>query len=168
MSLFKILFPTQVKSMAKLKESLEDTLTRENVLKVQLEQALKKSSPQNMENIMRVSLGLPYINFHNLEDDGKGNDNPPHYLKGFNPEQRAAYIAELAQIFRKPQFQEVLNYHINVLGNHSLQKAPENKMESGRIGIISLRGFRKEFEEADAEYMEKAKEEEEIDVHEVL
>lgn len=135
----------------------------------ELEERLKKKSDINeMENIMRASLGLPYIRFDNIERDTDGNDNPPHYLKGLDPDERKAYINELSTIFKNPKFKEVMNYQINVLGNHSIQKAGDADMRNGRIGIIALRAFRKSFEDANKEYMDSLKEEENFDDHAVL
>ncbi len=142
--------------------------TRAAEYRKELDELKQTPTPEEMENLMRRSLGLPYINFHDIEPDGKGNDNPPHYLKGLDDQARKAYVAELAQIYKNDKFQAVVNYHINVLGNFSLQKAKDEDMRSGRIGIIALRGFRKEFEDANAEYQDTLKPEEEFDTHGIL
>lgn len=167
MNLHKLLFPSYEERIDDLKVRGDEF--RDSLILVRREiRELSNKTPEEMENLMRASLGLPYIRFDNIEKDTKGNDNPPHYLKGLDFEGRLSYIAELSQIFRNPKFREVMNYHINVLGNHAIQKASDSDMRNGRIGIIALRGFRKEFEDADAEYMESKKDEEDFDKHGVL
>lgn len=174
MNLHKILFPAREKQIETLEarfkghseKSIKDTQTIIH-LKNQI-QVLESQTPDEMENLMRASLGLPYIRFDNIEKDAKGNDNPPHYLKGLDQQARLTYLADLSQIFRNPHFQEVMDWHVNVLGNHSMQKASDADMRNGRIGIIAFRGFRKEFEDADAEYMESNRPEEDFDKHSVL
>lgn len=178
MNLHKILFPSKDKELAFYKKdlnyevkSLQDQLLIYQRKSMRLEEqieSLPKNTPSEMENIMRASLGLPYIRFDNIEKDSKGNDNPPHYLKGLDQQARLTYLADMSQIFKNPHFIEVMNYHINVLGNHSIQKAADEDMRNGRIGIIALRGFRKEFEDADAEYMDSKQPEEEFDKHGIL
>lgn len=174
MNLHKILFPSYENELKGLRDRNDEFENRCSFqhgqitsLKIRLAE-LEERTPNEMENIMRASLGLPYIRFDNVETDARGFDNPPHYLKGLDQQARLTYISELAVIFRNPHFQEVMNYHINVLGNHSMQKAADSEMRNGRIGIIALRGFRKEFDTANAEYMESKKEQETFDAHSVL
>lgn len=167
MNLHRILFPK-----CEERESYGDDLVEEyedqlEELRKEIE-ILKAQTPEQMENIMRASLGLPYIRFDNIEKDLKGSDNPPHYLKGLTPDARTAFLAELSQIYKKPEFQTVMNYHINVLGNHSIQKAKDEDMRNGRIGIIALRGFRKELEDANTEYLDSLKQDEDFDKHSIL
>lgn len=173
MNLHKLLFPRKERqfadlllSVAKMEVNLPIELAQRD--KENYEKGRVSVKPDEMENLMRASLGLPYIRFDNIEKDSKGNDNPPHYLSGMNPDQRLSYLSEMSQIFKKPEFKEVLNYHINVLGNHSIQKAKDEDMRNGRIGIIAIRGFRKEFEDANAEYMDSLKDPEEFDKHATL
>lgn len=162
MNLHKLLFPKEEeklrlkdtqcqfleRSSKSLAERLQDVLVENKHLK------REQKSPDKLENLMRMSLGLPYISFHDIETDAGGNDNPPHYLKGLDPEARKGFIAELASIYRSERFKAVMNYHINVLGNHSMQKAQDSDMRNGRIGIVALRGFRQEFEKANSEYQD--------------
>lgn len=117
----------------------------------------KEKEPFGMENIMRASLGLPYLRFDNIETDSKGNDNPPHYLKGLDSQARKEFISYLASVYRDDRFKAVMNWFINVMGNHSFQKAPKETMDNGRIVVIGFRQFRKEFEDATAEYQDSLK-----------
>lgn len=172
--LHKLLFPKRHHQIAVLHEvnkELNDEIDKVQTSLTEISEEvhkMKKATPQEMENIMRVSLGLPYIKFHNIEDDGKGSDRPPHYLKGLPPDARTAFIAELSQIYRNPKFKEVMDYHINDLGNNSIQIANDENMRNGRIGIIAFRKFRKEFEDADAEFTNSMQDKEEFDEHAVL
>ncbi len=172
MNLHKLLFPKKEKQMVDLLTAIaqmELNLPRElKERDKKIDELRYNNTPNAMENIMRASLGLPYIRFDNVEDDGKGSDRPPHYLKGLSPEARQGFVAKLAQIYRTPEFQAVANYHINDLGNHAIQIANDENMRNGRIGIIAFRKFRQEFEQADKEYVDSMKDEEKFDKHAIL
>lgn len=165
MNLHKLLFPKKYDEAISLSLTIAQLCKENTALRGDIE---KLQNPENMENLMRASLGLPYIHFDNIETDAKGSDNPPHYLKGLDTKARLAYISELATIYKNEKFQAVMNYHINVLGNHSIQKATEDKMRNGRIGIIALRGFRKELEDANNEYISSLKQEENFDPYGIM
>lgn len=123
----------------------------------------------SMEDVVRKSLGLPSINFVDLEDDGRGNDRPPHFLKGLDSQSRQTFISELSQIYKNDKFKTVMEYHINDLGNYSLQVATDENMKNGRIGIIAFRKFRKHFEDAHAEYLESIENDNEnFDRHSIM
>ncbi len=181
LNLHKLLFPEKERELKKLQidsdtdrkdyiavhEVLMENRIENTALKSKIKE-LEENTPDKLENLMRASLGLPYIDFENIERDTEGNDNPPHYLKGLDDDERKAYISQLAQIWKNDKFQAVLRYNINVLGNYTIQKAPDESMKNGRIGIIAIRGFRKDFEDAYAEYMESAKEPEDFNKFSVL
>lgn len=165
MNLHKLLFPEKEKEMERLSDKYLQALSDKAELKA-MKERLEKNTPEEMENLMRHSLGLPYLRFDNIEQDTKGADNPPHYLKGLDKQARLAFVGEMSQIFRNDKFKIVWSWYINVLGNHSIQKAPDKDMANGRIGMVALRGFRKEFEDADAEYQDSTKDtDEDFDRH---
>lgn len=179
MNLHKLLFPSKHKeiekriwdldAVRKLARQDEQTITslEKSVTGLKAEvKKLKDQTPEMLENIMRASLGLPYLRFDNVKADAKGNDNPPHYLDGLDSEARKGFVSYLASVYRDERFKSVMDWFVNVLGNHSIQKAPKETMENGRLGIIAFRGFRKEFENANAEYQDSLKDgDEDFDKH---
>lgn len=107
-------------------------------------------------------LGLP-ISFHDVNDDGK----PPLFLDLLNEKERKIKVAELARIGRDEYFNKMIDYTINVLGNYAIQKASDENMKNGRVGIIAIKMFRDFFGQVVAEDMENKKVEE-FDEHSVL
>ena len=69
-------------------------------------------------------------------------------------------VAELARIGRDEYFNKMIDYTINVLGNYAIQKASDENMKNGRVGIIAIKMFRSFFSEVVAEDMENKKVEE--------
>jgi len=103
--------------------------------------------PKTIDDFIEFSLtelGMPIIDYENVDNNGK----PPHYLQGLTVEQRKYKIADLASIYNNGNFQEVIRYIINLLGNHSMQKASKDTMVNGRVGIIVMRTMMKEFKNA--------------------
>lgn len=144
------------------KSEFEKMYARAKNFKSELKE-LKTSTPV-ISDLMRDSLGLPMIHFENVDSNGF----PPHFLAGLVPEARKQYISEMVQIYKNEKFKVVMDYTINLLGNHSIQKADKDKMENGRIGIIALKTFRKQFEDVLAENDESRKVPEDFDEHAVL
>ena len=66
-------------------------------------------------------------------------------------------MAELARIGRDEYFNKMIDYTINVLGNYAIQKASDENMKNGRVGIIAIKMFRSFFSEVVAEDMENKK-----------
>ncbi len=148
--LFQWLFPQKFNQIKELETLIEERL------KPLEEQAQKEPS---MNELMRESIGLPYIDFSNVDEEGM----PPHYLSGLSDEGRKAYVADLESIYSNEKFQEVCSYIINVVGNHAIQKASEDKMRNGRIGIIGIRTLLTEFSNAHSEYLSSRSKPEEFD-----
>lgn len=150
--MIEILFPGKVENYKKRIKELEKKVEF-------LEGTQRKIKVPTIDDLMRDSLGLPMIHFHNVDEEGK----PPHYLSGLNDDLRKQYIAELNAIYINEKFQEVLNYTINLLGNHSIQKATDENMRNGRIAIVGIRTLLKEFKDAHAEYVDSMKGKDDFD-----
>lgn len=120
-----------------------------------LEKRDKKNPPSEAE-IMQYclkTLGVPLINFADVDSEGK----PPSYLDGLKPEQRKDFIAHMEAMYADEKFQAVVAYVINLLGNHSIQVAEDDKMRNGKIGIIGIRTLMGEFISAHQEYVDSKK-----------
>jgi len=159
--IFKWFFKKELDDLVRLRIKV-DELEEENQDLEDLIRLMRDSA--TTENLMRESLGLPYIDFANVNEDGK----PPHYLKDLDENARKSFIAELESIYANEKFQKVVAYVINLLGNHSIQKAEEDKMRNGRIGIVGIRTLMSEFIGAHNEYVNSRKQPDEFDPNEVL
>ena len=148
--LFKILFPGKFE----LLEAYEKDF---NVRVAELEKKAKERP--SMADLMRDSIGLPMIDFSNVNEYGR----PPSYMSGLGEVERKNYIASLVAIYRDPKFQAVYNYVNNVLGNHTVQVFDDDKMKTGRYAIIGVKAFMKEFEKAISEHTTGVKSDEEWD-----
>lgn len=159
--LFKWLFPKEYEKRDKTIISLEEIIKQDGreitKLRIQVEQ-LKRSQPK-MADLMRDSLGLPTLDFSNVDKEGY----PPHYLKGMTEKQRKSFIGELSAIHAKPEFQTVLNYWINMFGNHAIRNADKDP-QPGRYGINGVAMIRKSFEEANKEFVDSMQPEDEEDL----
>lgn len=146
----KILFPKTHKKLVFLE-------AENRLLNIENEELQKNKIVDYIPN-----LGLP-ISFHDVNDDGK----PPFFLDTMNETERKTKVAELARIGRDEYFNKMIDYTINVLGNYAIQKASDENMKNGRVGIIAIKMFRSFFSEVVAEDMENKKVEE-FDEHSVL
>lgn len=164
--IFKFLFPSFHGVLVERKEAVANLRT--SLMKVVQENAAliekTKQRQPTMSDLMRDSLGLPMIHFETVDKEGK----PPHFLQGLSPEARKRYIASMAQIYRNEEFQGVMSYTINRLGNHSLQVALGENTKNGQMGIVALKQFRKEFEEVLSEYEEARKNDNDFDEQSIL
>ncbi len=163
--LFTLLFPKKNRYLNQAKidhDYYEDELRKRNELIRELRDKLDevKKPVGTMEDLMRASIGLPMIDFANVDnDEGK----PPHYLEGLTDDQRKNFIASMETIYVDEKFQKVVSYVINLLGNHSIQKADEDKMRNGRLGIIGIRTLTAEFLKAHNEHVSAKKKDEGFD-----
>lgn len=159
--LFKFLFPKFYKQYIDRKDRIDilgemvQTETRRNEgLQLRVRRSDEKPTFDKMFAAILMELGLPNgLDFADVDEDGK----PPHYMHGLSDEGRKNYIARLESIYSDTHFNDVLKYVINVIGNHSIQKAPEDKMKNGKIGIIGIRTLLSEFAKAHDEYLQSRK-----------
>lgn len=153
--LFKWLFPEKTKEIEVLKQKVYIGQKDREYWK-----ELYEEKP-TMADLMRDSLGLPMIDFINVDKDGE----PPHYLHGLDEDKRAIFIGELSNIYRKPEFKAVINYWTNLFGNYAVRNADKDP-QPGRYGINGVACIRKSFESAHKEFVamnspEEGKEEDE-------
>lgn len=123
---------------------------------------LKSRSPTEQE--LMAYFGIPIIDFYDVDDEAK----PPHYLADLSDEARKNFIADMESMYVNEKFQNVVAYIINVLGNHSFQKASEENMKNGRYAAIGVRTLMAEFIKAHNEFTESKKIPDEFDEHEVI
>lgn len=170
--LFKLLFPAKYSYIKNQEYELENLKELESKHKEQLSRAhelvkeighelgeYRKSTKEFgvtesefMEYCLKT-LGVPVLDFSNVDDDGK----PPHYLANLTDAERKDWIAHLETIYADPKFQSVVSYVINLIGNYSLQKAEDEKMRNGKLGIIGIRTLMTEFINAHTEFSEQKK-----------
>lgn len=159
--LFKLLFKKEAKNLERYKDLW---LKCERNLNLERLKSLEASKIKpSMADLMRDSLGLPMINFANTDKDGY----PPHYLEGLKPDERAVFVAELNNIYQKPEFHAVLEYWINAFGNHSIRKG-KDEVDPGRYSINGVAMIRKSLESAHQEILDAQKPDEKFDIHAVL
>lgn len=99
------------------------------------------------------TLGIPFIKFSEVDNEGK----PPHYLADLNDVARKDFIAHMESIYNDEKVKTVLSYVINLIGNHSMQKADDDKMRNGKIAIIGIRTLWSEYIQAHQEYVDSKK-----------
>lgn len=139
--LFKLLFPKKYVEMKDLKRITDENIER------RMKEAIK--SKFTVEDLVCQSLGLPTgIDFSNVDNEGM----PPHYFKGLSDEQRKLWIGDLETIYANDKFQTVVKYVINMIGNHGIQKAPDDKMRNSKIAIIGIRTLLTELKTAHEEF----------------
>ncbi len=163
--LFKLLFPEKEKLLRVKENAIENYLDEINCLNDEIDK-LEVYSP-TVADLMKFcteSLGIPFIDFANIDEDGK----PPHYLSGLTDAARKDFIARMESIYTDDKFQIVVSYVINLLGNHAIQKADDDKMRNGKIGIIGIRTLIGEFLQAHREYADSRKPVEGFDPLEVM
>lgn len=146
--LFKLLFPGKVEEIRRLK--IDSSLWEKRFTEVRVRELNEQQKEKpTMADLMRDSVGLPMIDFVNVDSDGE----PQHYLHGLDKDQRAVFIGELSNIYRKPEFQAVLNYWVNMFGNYAVRNA-KGDSQPGRYGINGIASIRKSLESANKEFME--------------
>lgn len=123
------------------------------------ETKLRDPTPQE---IMKY-LGLPPINFNNVDEDGK----PPSYMPE-DPEERKNFVADLEVIYQNQRLKKVFEYIINLLGNHSFQVAEEGNMRNGRYAMLGVKALWSELENAHLEHKANTEKKEPIDKHAIL
>lgn len=161
--LFKLLFPRKFKQLEILKvishadqESAVSLREENGKLRRELITEKKKNEEITLEEVVQYcmnTLGIPWIQFSEVDEDGK----PPHYLEGLSESERKDFIAKLESIYTDDQFQTVISYVINLIGNFAIQKADDDQMKNGKIGIIGIRTLLSEFIEAHQEYVDSKK-----------
>lgn len=119
----------------------------------------KKVTQEQVMQWCLDTLGVRFIDFSNVNADGQ----PPHYLDDLSPEARKEWIAGLNSIYTDPKFQKVVAYTINLIGNHAIQKAEDDNMKNGKIGIIGIRTLMTEFMQSHDEFVDSKKPDEEFD-----
>lgn len=145
--LFKLLFPSKFEEIKLLEEDNEYLFESIEILKEEPKETF-----------------IP-LDFSNVDDNGK----PPHFLSDLNDDARKQFIASMESIYSDEKFNKVINYVINVWGNHSFQVEPdETKMRNGRFAVLGIRTLMKEFEKMHSEYIGSKNKEEEFDPLEIL
>lgn len=119
------------------------------------------------ESFMNL-LGLPALDFSNIDKEG----NPPDYLEGLSVEARKNYVADLEVVYAHEKFNRVMDYVVNVLGNHIVHKdtgePPQDRTKNGQMAIVGVKMIKRQLEKAHNEFMESKKVEEEFDEQEIL
>lgn len=162
--LFKLLFPdkvAEINNLIDLEKKHKDQLTSAfNTVQEVRDELIRYSHREESEitendlfKYCLETLGVPMIDFSNVDNDGK----PPHYLASLTDSERKDFIAHLETIYSDPKFQTVVSYIINLIGNYSIQKAEDDKMRNGKLGIIGIRTFMGEFINAHTEYNDQKK-----------
>ncbi len=157
--LFKFLFPHRAKQIEVLRlltASSEEKATRERLRADSLGEELKAKEKTTLQDVVAYctdTLGIPFMSFYDVDDDGK----PPHYLAGLSDAERKDFIAKMESIYTDDKFQIVVAYVINVIGNFAMQKAEDDQMKNGKIGIIGIRTLMSEFIEAHQEHVDSKK-----------
>lgn len=157
--LFKFLYPKrfqEIKSLQKEKSVLEEELklTRKDVMN--LFEKTQEPHEITLADFMRFSfeqLGIPSLDFSNIDEEGK----PSHYLAGLSDIERKNFIASMESMYADDKFQKIVSYVINLIGNHAIQKADDEQMKNGKIGIIGIRTLMAEFINAHQEYVDSKK-----------
>lgn len=163
--LFKFLFPKKAAEIEDLFSREIEALHLSNEyrdrflrLSKELDHLKRKESTTKLteDQFMQYcldTLNVPWLNFANVDDAGR----PPHYLAGLTPEARKDFVAHMESMYADEKFQTVVSYVINLIGNHSIQKAEDDKMKNGKIGIVGIRTLMSEFINAHKEYVDSRK-----------
>lgn len=133
---------------------------RDNRIK-QLERelvALKKEPTPTMADLMRDILGLPMVDFANVDSEGY----PKHPADGMSKDERLAFMGELNRVYTNDAFKLLMEYWINMFGNHSVRNADKDA-QPARFSINGIAMLRKELETAHHEVVEASKEDEKFD-----
>jgi hypothetical protein len=171
--LFKLLFPGKAEELKELEEAWLESITMMNSAlndnqelneKLKEAQTIKPITEAQVMTWCVQTLGIPYLSMADVDDEA----HPPHYLSDLSEDERKVWISSLENIYSSQKFQAVIAYVINLLGNFSLQKAEDDKMRNGKIGIIAIRTLMTEFANAHKEFMDRRKPEEEFDPLEVM
>ena len=159
--LFKWLFPKKHEKMRSMEFDLE--LFELQKSHEQYYESSQDKKP-SMADLMRDSIGLPMVDFINTDTEGY----PTHFMAHMKPEERKVAVSKLHNIYKDELFMSVLDYWINMFGNHSIRKGSADITDSGRFGINGIAMIRKELEKASTEFTADMKPEEEYDEHEVI
>lgn len=157
--LFKFLFPKKYERLeyvtlqrSDLSAEVMKLSSEVNKLRLRVRVDDSISESEFMQYCLQT-LNIPWLNFANVDDDGK----PPHYLAGLTTEARKDFVAHMESMYADEKFQTVVSYVINLIGNHSIQKAEDDKMRNGKIGIVGIRTLMSEFINAHKEYVDSRK-----------
>lgn len=160
--LFKLLFPSKAIVMDDMDRIIKKNIDqiwdlRQEVeslqsLRLEATEPAEPTQSQFMDYCLKT-LGLPYIDFANVDENGR----PPHYLSGLTDAQRKDFIGHMESIYADEKFHKIVSYVINLIGNHAIQKAPEEQMRNGKIGIIGIRTLMAEFINAHQEFTDSKK-----------
>lgn len=147
----------------KLKQ--ENEALKQKLIERELEiHDLKEKTKHTKADLMRDVLGLPMVDFANIDSEGY----PTHYLEGLSQEERKNVVADLAIIYQNRRFQMVTNYLLNLFGNHAIRKPQENDKN---LAVFSMNGIRMVLEElrkAELEHAERHNPPEKFDTLAVL
>lgn len=157
--LFKLLFPGKAKELKELEEAW-----LESIEKLKEVQTIKPITEAQVMTWCVQTLGIPYLSVYDVDQEGL----PPHYLSDLSEDERKVWISSLENIYSSQKFQAVIAYVINLLGSFAVQKADDDQIRNGKIGIVTIRTLMAEFANAHKEFMDRRKPEEEFDPLEVM
>ena len=155
--LFKFLFPEKFRLLENSEVLLQraDTLrkVREAIKTPQGADVIKHSEEiyrlsqlqkPSLADLMRDSLGLPMIDFVNVDESGL----PKHPFKNLSDIERRSYVFSLDQVYTNRNYHEVMDYCINLLGNKAVLAQSEEARHTAGLGIVALKMFREIFKDA--------------------
>lgn len=127
---------------------------------------LKK--PGKIEDLMRLSLGIVPLDISSVPPEDR-NCLPKHYTDGMNDAQKLELWGSLNGVFNNENFQKMCKYLVDVQGNWTVRKGiSDRENDAGRFCIAGIENVRAELKNANKNYLEKTKPEEEFDEHEVV
>ncbi len=134
------------------------------IYKKENERLKSKNESITFEDMMRASIGLPMINFSNVDKKGL----PPHFLEGLNEDQRKNFMLDVAGMYSNDRFQTIFDYAINLVGNHAIHKEDIEQIKMGQLAILGIRTVKNEFEKLFNEYESSKKLPEQFDPLDIL
>lgn len=170
--LHRFLFPRYTN---RLTELLADTILlktetyklREVNKKLDTElKVMKTTVTPSLADLMREVLGLEQLDFTNVvqSEDIKTAGLPRHFLDTENKDKRAAYIAQLEEIYNTEVWHEMVKYHKNYQGNFSFRKALDDmQIFAGRMSVNGISLLQNDVQFGHDEYAERSKPPEEFD-----
>ena len=165
--LFKWLFPNKAHKIVELKHELKLSWDDVDALSARVAQLEKQPKP-TMADLMRDNLGLPMLDYSNVDALGV----PVHYLDRLTREERAMKVASLSNLHQNDTLQELFAHMKNVFGNHSVRNALNDAEKySGMFSLNGVKMIENELETAHAEFMTNNKankeyfDDQEIGVH---
>lgn len=144
---------TQIfRSVEKLNASILD-------LKNSIENSGKTIEP-DMASLLRTTVGLPPLKFHEeIDDEG----SPPHYLANLEPSKRTAKVNKYEALYHNTELNELLDYMQNLFGNTAIRSTDKDNVRNGAIAIVAIDYIKRELLDRHNEYLDATTRDEPFD-----